>query len=169
MHPLFLSTHFFLLQVPSILKDNLVLEAYILLALVLYLPTFLPTKTGLYSLTLLAHFPLTPQSTKIQNPASVSTIPLKLLPLVDRYFHITNVHSTKEEALKQEASSRSTAACWRKQFLVALYEEVVILWVPHYLASWLQLTPGGGCIPVTQRLPIYRLRGPCLIRNMGMN
>lgn len=125
MHPLFLSTHFFLLQVSSILKDNLVLEAYILLALVLYLPTFFPTKTGLYSLSLLAHFPLTPQPTKIQNPASVSTIPLKLFPLVDQYFHITNVHGTKEEALKQVASSGSTDACWRKPFLVVLYEEVV--------------------------------------------
>lgn len=64
-----------------------------------------------HSLSLLAHVPLTPQPTKIQNPASVSTIPLKLVPLVDQYFHITHVHGTKEEALKQVASSGSTDAC----------------------------------------------------------
>ena len=30
--------------------------------------------------------------------------------MVDQYFHITNVHNTKEEDLKQEVSFRSTVA-----------------------------------------------------------
>lgn len=155
----------------SILKDNLVSEANVLLATVP--PTYLPSKTHLYSLSLLACFPFAPQSTKIQTLASVSTTPLKVLSLVCQYFHITNVHGNKEEALKQEASSRATAPCGGKKSLGVLYEEVIngLGWVPYCLAflaiaDW---TPRGGDIQVTQGLPIYGLCHRFPFINMGMN
>lgn len=47
---------------------------------------FLPLKTHLYSLSLLTYFSFTPQFTKIQTPASVSTIPVELLSLVHQHF-----------------------------------------------------------------------------------
>lgn len=55
--------------------------------------------------------------------------------MVDQYFHITNVHDTKEEDLKQEVSFRSANFCGRKQFLVALYEDVGTYILPCLLAT----------------------------------